>query len=302
MADVYGARGDGSAPGDRFFGPIERPIYRLLGVDAKREQRWNVYAVSLVAFSLVSVLVLYALHRLQGVLPFNPTDRPGVSPMGSFNAAISFVTNTNWQWYSGELSISNLTNMLGNTVQNFVSAAAGMVVAIALIRGITRTGTRLLGNFWVDLVRTLLRILLPLSLVFAVVLISQGVIQNLGDGVVAVTVDQTPLDAGDPATAITEQAIPGGPAGLAGGDQGTGHERRRLLQRQLGASVQQPERHHQHPADLGAPADPVLDGRGLRPARAGQEPGPGAHRRDGDDPDRCSARLPCSPNRTATRT
>ncbi len=211
MADVYGARPDGSAPGDRFFGPIERAIYRLLGVDAKRDQRWNVYAVSLVAFSLVSVLVLYGLHRLQGVLPLNPTDRPGVSPMGSFNAAISFVTNTNWQWYSGELSISNLTNMLGNTVQNFVSAAAGMVVAIALIRGITRTGSRLLGNFWVDLVRTLLRILLPLSLVFAVVLISQGVIQNLGDGVVAVTVDQTPLDAGDPATAITEQAIPGGP-------------------------------------------------------------------------------------------
>ncbi len=211
MADVYGARSDGSAPGDRFFGPIERRIYRLLGVDAERDQRWSVYAVSLVAFSLVSVLVLYGLHRLQGVLPFNPTDRPGVSPMGSFNAAISFVTNTNWQWYSGELSISNLTNMLGNTVQNFVSAAAGMVVAIALIRGITRTGSRLLGNFWVDLVRTLLRILLPLSLVFAVVLISQGVIQNLGDGVVAVTVDQTPLDAGDPATAITEQAIPGGP-------------------------------------------------------------------------------------------
>ncbi len=211
MADVYGARGDGTAPGDRFFGPIERTIYRWLGVDAKREQRWNVYAVSLVAFSLVSVLVLYALHRLQGVLPFNPTDRPGVSPMGSFNAAISFVTNTNWQWYSGELSISNLTNMLGNTVQNFVSAAAGMVVAIALIRGITRTGSRLLGNFWVDLVRTLLRILLPLTLVFAVVLISQGVIQNLGDGVVAVTVDQTPLDGGDPATAITAQSIPGGP-------------------------------------------------------------------------------------------
>jgi len=205
MADVYGARGDGTAPGDRFFGPIERTIYRWLGVDAKREQRWNVYAVSLVAFSLVSVLVLYALHRLQGVLPFNPTDRPGVSPMGSFNAAISFVTNTNWQWYSGELSISNLTNMLGNTVQNFVSAAAGMVVAIALIRGITRTGSRLLGNFWVDLVRTLLRILLPLTLVFAVVLISQGVIQNLGDGVVAVTVDQTPLDSGDPATAISQQ-------------------------------------------------------------------------------------------------
>ncbi|MET0908857.1 MAG: potassium-transporting ATPase subunit KdpA, partial [Ilumatobacteraceae bacterium] len=211
MANVYGARDDGSAPGDRFFDPIERTIYRIFGVDAKREQRWNVYAVSLVAFSLVSVLALYALHRLQGVLPFNPTDRPGVSPMGAFNSAISFVTNTNWQWYSGELTISNLTNMFGNTVQNFVSAAAGMVIVVALIRGITRTGTRLLGNFWVDLVRTILRILLPLSLVFAVVLISQGVIQNLGDSTVAVTIDQTPLDAADASSAITEQVIPGGP-------------------------------------------------------------------------------------------
>ncbi len=159
----------------------------------------------------MSVLLLYAMHRLQGVLPFNPTDRPGVSAMGSFNAAVSFVTNTNWQWYSGELTISHLTNMLGNTVQNFVSAAAGMVVVIALIRGITRTNTRNLGNFWVDLVRTLLRILLPLSLVFSVALISQGVIQNLSEYTPAVTIDQTSVDAGDPSTAITEQLIPGGP-------------------------------------------------------------------------------------------
>jgi K+-transporting ATPase ATPase A chain len=211
MADVYGARDDGSAPGDRFFGPIERVVYRICGIDAKREQRWNVYATAFLAFSLVSVLLLYAMHRLQGVLPFNPTDRPGVSPMGSFNAAISFVTNTNWQWYSGELTISHLTNMLGNTVQNFVSGAVGMVVVIALIRGITRTGTRNLGNFWVDLTRTLLRILLPICLVFSVVLISQGVVQNLSGYTAAVTIDQTPLDASDPSTAITEQLIPGGP-------------------------------------------------------------------------------------------
>ena len=196
MADVYGARDDGTAPGDRLFGPVERAVYRICGIDSKREQRWNVYATSLLAFSLVSVLLLYAIFRLQGVLPFNPTDRPGVSAMGSFNSAISFVTNTNWQWYSGEVSISHLTNMLGNTVQNFVSAAAGMVVVIALIRGITRTGSRNLGNFWVDLVRTLLRILLPLSLVFSVVLMSQGVIQNLSGYTAAVTIDQTPVDRG----------------------------------------------------------------------------------------------------------
>ena len=203
MADVYGARKDGSAPGDRFFGPVERSIYRCCRIDSKREQRWNVYVVSLLAFSVVSVLVLYAIHRLQGSLPLNPTDRPSVSPMGSFNAAISFVTNTNWQWYSGEIVISHFTHMVGNTVQNFVSAAAGMAVVVALIRGITRSNTRSLGNFWVDLVRTLIRILLPLSIVFAVVLMSQGVIQNFKGDTIAQAVDQT--------TEITEQRIPGGP-------------------------------------------------------------------------------------------
>ncbi len=236
------------------------------------------------------------------MLPFNPTDRPGVSPMGSFNAAISFVTNTNWQWYSGELSISNLTNMLGNTVQNFVSAAAGMVVVVALIRGITRTGSRLLGNFWVDLVRTLLRILLPLSLVFAVVLISQGVIQNLGDGVVAVTVDQTPLDAGDPATAITEQAIPGGPLASQEAIKELGTNGGGFFNANSAHPFSNPNGITNILADLGAAADPVLDGRRLRPAREGQEPGPGAHRGDGDDPDRVQRASPCSPNRTATRT
>ena len=198
MADVYGAR-DGRVCARRPGLRSDRAS-RSTGSAAstpKREQRWNVYATSLLAFSLVSVLLLYAIFRLQGVLPFNPTDRPGVSAMGSFNSAISFVTNTNWQWYSGEISISHFTNMFGNTVQNFVSAAAGMVVVIALIRGITRTGTRNLGNFWVDLVRTLLRILLPLSLVFSVVLMSQGVVQNLSGYTAAVTIDQTPVDAGD---------------------------------------------------------------------------------------------------------
>jgi len=203
IAAVYGARDDGTAPGDRVFNPLERTIYRVLGVDRKREQRWNVYAVSLVAFSLVSILVLYVILRAQGVLPFNPTDREGLTPTGAFNTAISFVTNTNWQWYSGEVSISHFTQMVGLAVQNFVSAAAGLSIVIALIRGITRSGSRNLGNFWVDLTRGLLRILLPLSIVAAVVLMSQGVVQNLNGNTAATTVDTS--------SQVVEQQIPGGP-------------------------------------------------------------------------------------------
>jgi K+-transporting ATPase ATPase A chain len=207
MADVYGVRPDndmgGTAPGDRFFNPIERFIYRVCGIDHKREQRWNVYALALVAFSLVSLLVLYGLQRLQGSLPFNPTDRAAVTPWGSWNTAVSFVTNTNWQWYSGEVAMSHLTQMLGLAVQNFVSAAAGMAIVVALIRGIIRTRTRNLGNFWVDLTRTTVRILLPLSLVFTVVLLSQGVVQNFHGDTAATTIDQS--------TEVIAQAIPGGP-------------------------------------------------------------------------------------------
>ena len=211
LAAVYGVRPDQSAPGDRVFGPIERVVYRLCGIDSKREQRWNVYALSLLAFSLVSVLVLYAMQRLQGVLPFNPTNRTAVSPWGSFNAAISFVTNTNWQWYSGELTMSHLTQMLGLTVQNFVSAAAGMAVVVGLIRGIARTGSRTLGNFWVDLTRTIIRVLLPMSMVFAVVLMSQGVIQNLRGNTVATVVDFDAQATSTGDAVVTEQRIPGGP-------------------------------------------------------------------------------------------
>ncbi|MEP7047903.1 MAG: potassium-transporting ATPase subunit KdpA [Ilumatobacteraceae bacterium] len=202
VASVHGARSDGCAPGDRFFDPIERVIYRLCGIDQRREQRWNVYALALVAFSMVSMLLLYVMQRLQGSLPFNPTDRAAVTPWGAWNVAISFVTNTNWQWYSGEVSMSHLTQMVGLTVQNFVSAAAGMAIVIAMIRGITRTRTRNLGNFWVDLTRTIVRILLPLSLVFMVVLMSQGVVQNFHGNTVATTIDHT--------TEIATQAIPGG--------------------------------------------------------------------------------------------
>ena len=217
MARVYGAGPDGRAPGDRVFLPVERLVYRALRVDAKREQRWNVYALAMLAFSLVSVAFLYALIRLQGSLPLNPTDRAGTTPWGAFNASVSFVTNTNWQWFSGEQAMSHLTQMLGFTVQNFVSAAVGMTVVVALIRGIVRRGQRTLGNFWVDLVRTVTRILLPMSFVVALVLVSQGAVQNL-HGYTAVkpvdasvTVTSTDANGVDATTPVTEQLLPGGP-------------------------------------------------------------------------------------------
>ncbi len=203
IGNVFGARDDGSAPGDRVFVAVERSIYRLVGVDPRRSQRWSTYAMSLLSFSVVSVLFLYALLRLQGVLPFNPTDREGLPATGAFNTAISFVTNTNWQWYAGEVSMSHLSQMVGLTVQNFVSATVGLTVAIALIRGIARTGSQDLGNFWVDLTRGLVRLLIPLSLLFSVVLMSQGVVQNLQGHTTATTIDS--------ATEVREQSIPGGP-------------------------------------------------------------------------------------------
>ena len=192
------------APGDRFFGPIERRIYRLLGVDEKREQRWTVYALSMLAFSLMSVVAVYGIIRLQGSLPLNPTHKGAVTPWGAFNAAVSFVTNTNWQWFSGEQAVSHLTQMLAFTVQNFVSAAVGMSVAVALIRGIVRRNQTTLGNFWVDLVRTVTRILLPLAFVAALAMVSRGTIQNLRG-----TTSVKPLDA--TATAVVSQQLPGGP-------------------------------------------------------------------------------------------
>lgn len=169
-----------TATGDRFFGPIERVIYRLCGIDPDREQRWTSYAGSLLAFSFVSIVGLYALLRFQHVLPLNPTDAPSVPSALAFNTSISFVTNTNWQNYGGELAMSHLTQMAGLAVQNFVSPVVGLCVAMALIRSLARRRISLVGNFWVDLVRGTVRIFLPLAVIVAVVLISQGVIQNLG--------------------------------------------------------------------------------------------------------------------------
>jgi K+-transporting ATPase ATPase A chain len=198
MARVYGD--EGKAPGDRVFGPVERLIYRVCRVNPEREQRWTIYALSLFAFSLVSFLVLYGLQRLQGVLPLNPVDLPAVVPNVAFNAAVSFMTNTNWQNYAGEATMSHLSQMAGLTVQNFVSAAAGMAVMAALIRGLARRRASTLGNFWVDLTRGTVRILLPLSFVVALVLVSQGVIQNFSGHTEVAAVEGS------------SQVVPGGPA------------------------------------------------------------------------------------------
>jgi K+-transporting ATPase ATPase A chain len=161
--------------------PVERAVYRVSGVDETREQSWLTYAVSLLAFSLVGMLVLYALQRLQGDLPFNPASMPAVKPDSAFNTAASFTTNTNWQGYGGESTMSYLTQMAGLAFKNFVSGAAGIAVALALIRGIARRRADTVGNFWVDLVRATLYVLLPLSIVVAFFLIWQGVPQNLND-------------------------------------------------------------------------------------------------------------------------
>jgi K+-transporting ATPase ATPase A chain len=175
MAKVYGG---GKAPGDRFFNPIERLIYRLSGVNPDSEQRWTSYALSLLGFSLASLLILYAQLRLQGHLPGNPNKFTGVTPALSFNTAISFLTNTNWQNYPGESTMSMLSQMGGLAFHNFVSTAAGAAVAIALIRGLVRRRSTTIGNFWVDLVRTCLRVLLPFAIIVTLIFISQGAIQN----------------------------------------------------------------------------------------------------------------------------
>ncbi|MDX3908074.1 MAG: potassium-transporting ATPase subunit KdpA [Pigmentiphaga sp.] len=159
--------------------PLERIIYRLAGIDARAETDWKAYALAVAAFNLLGVVAVYALQRVQPWLPFNPAGLAAVAPDSAINTAVSFVTNTNWQGYAGETTMSYLTQMLGLGVQNFVSAATGIAVLFALMRALARHGGSSVGNFWADLVRSTLYVLLPLSLLLAVVLVSQGVIQNL---------------------------------------------------------------------------------------------------------------------------
>src|SRR5215467_10595219 len=165
---------------DPVLRPIERLFYRVTGVDENHEMRWTEYAIAMLLFSAVSMIVLYLMQRLQGYLPFNPQKFGAVSPAHvAFNTAASFATNTNWQAYSGESTMSYLTQMAGLAFHNFVSAATGIALAIAFIRGIARRQMQTIGNFWVDMVRSCLWVLLPFCVVGALVLVSQGVVQNL---------------------------------------------------------------------------------------------------------------------------
>jgi K+-transporting ATPase ATPase A chain len=163
---------------DHLLGPIERLIYRLCGVHPDDEMNWKTYAVALLLFNFLGFVAVYALQRLQALLPLNPQGIGAISPDSAFNTAVSFATNTNWQGYGGETTMSYLTQMMGLTVQNFVSAATGMAVLIALIRGLRARSTQTIGNFWVDLTRTTLYILLPLAVIVSLILVSQGVVQT----------------------------------------------------------------------------------------------------------------------------
>src|SRR6266478_5935301 len=164
---------------DPVLRPLERLLYRVTGVDENHEMRWTEYAVSMLLFSAVSMLVLYVIERAQCFLPFNPQKLGGVAPALAFNTAASFTTNTNWQNYSGETTMSYFTQMAGLAYHNFASAATGIALAIAFIRGIARRQMQTIGNFWVDLVRSCLWVLLPFCVVGALVLVWQGVVQNL---------------------------------------------------------------------------------------------------------------------------
>ncbi len=191
------------------WGAPERALYRLAGIHPAEEMTWKRYAVALLLFNLVGTLGVYALQRLQGVLPLNPSGMGAVSPEVSFNTAVSFVTNTNWQTYGGETTMSHLTQMLALTVQNFLSAATGMAVLLALLRGWIRRETQTVGNFWVDLTRSVLYVLLPLAAVFALFLASQGVVQTWAGSVDVPLLDSTTHAEGGE---VTTQHIALGPA------------------------------------------------------------------------------------------
>jgi len=226
MARVYE---DQPAPLGRWLAPLERLIYRICRIRKEEEMTWQSYAGAILWFSLAGVLILYLLQRFQGALPLNPQRLAAVSPDSSFNTAVSFVTNTNWQGYSAEQTMTYLTQMAGLGVQNFLSAATGMAVLVALTRGFVRRTSKTIGNFWVDLTRTLLYILLPLSLALSVLLVSQGVVQSFSPSrcvklVQSTTYERPRLDAqGNPmkdprgekgmeAIRIDEQVLPLGPA------------------------------------------------------------------------------------------
>jgi potassium-transporting ATPase potassium-binding subunit len=189
--------------------PVERLIYKFSGVNADQDMNWKTYAIAVMVFNVLGLLAVYFLQRLQALLPLNPQGLSAVTPDSSWNTAVSYATNTNWQGYGGEVTMSYLSQMLALTVQNFVSAATGMAVLVALIRGIVRHTGEGIGNFWTDLTRTILYILLPLSVLVAVVLVSQGVVQTLGPHKTVPLVQPTTDASGN---AVVQQVLAVGPA------------------------------------------------------------------------------------------
>lgn len=193
----------------KILNPIENFIYKILRIDKDEEMDWKKYSVSIIAFSVIGFVILFLLQIVQGILPLNPEGIKGVTWDLSFNTTSSFVTNTNWQSYSGESQLSYLTQMLGLTVQNFVSAAVGIAVLFALIRGFTRVKGKTIGNFWVDATRSIIHILMPLSIVVSLLIASQGVVQNFSAYQEVELLQPITLEDG---TVITKQVVPQGPA------------------------------------------------------------------------------------------
>jgi potassium-transporting ATPase potassium-binding subunit len=206
MARVYSGE---SLPLHRLISPLERWIYKICGIRPDGEMTWKEYATALLLFNAAGALLLYLIQRSQAFLPLNPQQIRAVAPDLAFNTAVSFVTNTNWQAYAGETAMSYLTQMIGLTVQNFVSAASGMAALAAFIRGLRRSLSQTIGNFWVDMVRSVLYILLPLAIVLSLALVSQGVVQSLNPAV-RVPLLQSTLDS--ESNEVTVQVIPMGPA------------------------------------------------------------------------------------------
>ncbi len=222
--------------------PIERLLYRVTGIDEKHEMRWTEYAFTMLLFSGVTMLLLYLIERVQQWLPLNPQKFGAVAQALAFNTAASFTTNTNWQNYSGEAAMSYFTQMAGLAYHNFASAAVGIALAIAFIRGIARREKETIGNFWVDMTRSTLWVLLPLCIVYAMALVTQGVVQNFHqydtarllepqqvqrtgtDGKPLVGTDGKPI-----MDTVTDQVDRAGSGRIAGSDQDVGYERRRLF-------------------------------------------------------------------------
>ncbi|MGD0336732.1 MAG: potassium-transporting ATPase subunit KdpA [Candidatus Omnitrophota bacterium] len=206
MARIYEGKPAGL---NVWFGWLEKLIYRICGTNPEQGMSWKAYAVSMMLFNIIGIVIVYAFQRFQAHLPLNPMSMPAVSADLSFNTAVSFATNTNWQSYGGETTLSYLTQMLGLTVQNFVSAATGMAILVAAIRGFVQKQVETIGNFWVDLVRSTLYILMPLAIILSLVLVSQGVVQTFKQSA-KVTLLETSKDTGG--KTVSEQVIALGPA------------------------------------------------------------------------------------------